>query len=442
MSLFRKLIVHILPALMLFVGVSLPGTRANVATDVMSSSTSTGTDAATDWNAIAVQSLLAAGPARPGQIVFLDLAIVQVAVHDAVQAIDRRFEPYHVKIKGASGSPEAAAAKAAHDVLVNILPAQAASLDMTYHNYLTDHDLAEDDPGVQVGELAAAGILALRANDGRVPNPLPAPFIGGTDIGVWRPTPSFLAAPPPSFAPMALPWLGSVPPFTLKSGDQFRSDAPTPLSSKQYAKDYNEVKALGARFNSTRTPSQNQLASFYSGNLFIVYTQTLRDVAAAQTDNIGDNARLLALGTLAMADSLITAWGGKIQYVFWRPITAIREGDNDGNPRTAGDPTWEPLINTPNYPEYPSGANIVVGALTRLLELYFGTDKVTFTVISANPLADPNTRMYHSFSDLSWDTVDVRIYQGIHFRFADEEARTEGRNVAEWAFQRFLRPID
>ena len=442
MSLSRKLMVHILPALMLFVGVSLPGARAEAETDLMSSSIHTGTDAATDWNAIAVQALVAAGPARPGQIVFLDLAIVQAAVHDAVQAIDQRFEPYHVEIPGASGSPEVAAAKAAHDVLVNILPGQAASLDTTYHDYLAAHDLAEDDPGVSAGELAAAGILALRANDGRVPNPLPPPFIGGTDLGVWRPTPSFLPGPPPSFAPMALSWLGAVPPFTLKDGDQFRPDAPPPLSSQQYAENYNEVKALGARFNSARTAEQTQLASFYTGNLFIVYTQTLRDIAAAQTDNIGDNARLLALGTLAMADALITTWDSKIHYVYWRPITAIREGDNDRNAHTVGDAEWQPLINTPNYPEYPSGANNVAGALARTLELYFGTDDITFTVISANPLAVPNTRTYQSFSDFSWETVDVRIYQGIHFRFADVAGRMQGRHVAEWGFRRFLQPID
>src|SRR5262245_40601052 len=137
-------------------------------------------DAVTDWNAIAVQALVVADPPRPGPVIFLDLAIVQAAVHDAVQAIERRFEPYEVEIPDASGSPEAATATAAHDVLVNILPGQAASLDETYQTYLTDHGLAEDDPGVKVGEAAAAGLIALRANDGRVPDPRPPAFTGGT----------------------------------------------------------------------------------------------------------------------------------------------------------------------------------------------------------------------------------------------------------------------
>ena len=436
MSRSRKLTVHILLALMLFVGVSSTNTRADAAT-------STGTNAAIDWNAIAVQALATAAPPRPGPVVFLDLAVVQAAVHDAVQAIDQRFEPYHVAIKGASGSPEAAAAKAAQDVLVNIVPGQAASLDTTYHDYLAAHDLAEDDPGVLAGELAAAGILALRANDGRVPNPLPPPFLGGTDPGVWRPTPSNPPeGPPPSEAPMLTSWLGSVPPFTLESGDQFRAKAPPLLSSRRYARDYNEVMALGARLNSARTPEQDQLAFFYAGNNFILWNRVLRDIATEHTDTIGDSARLLALSTLAIADSFITSWDSKIHYVFWRPITAIREGDNDGNARTAGDPTWEPLLNTPNYPEYTSGANNVVGALIRTLELYFETDDITFTVFSQHPLAVPNTRTYQRFSDLSMDTVDARIYQGIHFRFGDEAGQKQGTQVAQWVFRHFLRPID
>ena len=239
---------------------------------------------------------------------------------------------------------------------------------------------------------------------------------------------------------MAVSWLGAVPPFTLISGDQFRGKGPPPLTSNRYTKEYNEVKALGALNNSMRTPEQTQLAFFYAGNNFILWNRALRDIAAARTHRIGDNARLLALGTLAIADAVITAWDSKSHFPFWRPITAIREGDNDRNAHTVGDPTWEPLINNPNYPEYTSGANNVVGALTRTLEFYFGTDDITFTVFSQNPLAVPNTRTYQHFSDLSWDTVDVRIYHGVHFRFADEDARQQGRSVAQWVFDHFLQP--
>jgi hypothetical protein len=324
-------------------------------------------------------------------------------------------------------------------VLVNILPGQAASLDTAYHDYLFNNGLAEDDPGVAVGQVAAAGILALRANDGRVPNPLPPPFIGGTAPGEWRPTPSYQLGPPPSFAPMATPWLGAVPTFTLKSGDQYRASPPLPLNSKRYVKDYNEVKSLGARFNSGRTPEQTELAYFYGG---FSWHKTLRDIADTYLDDIGDSARLLALAELAIADSFITAWESKIYFNFWRPITAIQEGNNDGNPATAGDPNWQPLFNTPPYPDHTSGFNNVAGALTRTLALFFGTDDMTFSITSTHPLAIQKTRTFYRFSDLARDAVVVRIYQGIHFRFADEVARKQGRKVAQWVFGHFLRPVD
>ena len=397
-------------------------------------------DAVLDWNAIAVNAIETAVPPRPGPVRFLDLAIVQAAVYDAVQAIDGRFKPYHVQIPGASGSPEAAAAKAAHDVLVHIFPAQGASLDTAYHDYLANKGVAENNPGVAVGQVAAAGILALRANDGRVPNSLPPAFNGDTGPGVWRPTPSSQPGPPPSGASMAMPWLVAVPCFALQSGAQFRAKLPPPLTSQRYATDYQEVKALGAHVNSARTPEQTELAYFYAGKAgsnFVLWHRTLREIAAAHVKNIGNSARLLALANLAIADALITAWDSKLHYVLWRPITAIQEGDNDGNAATAGDPSWQPLLNTPNYPDYTSGANNVTGALTRMLALFFGTDKVTFTVTSEHPLAVQKTRTYGRFSDMASDMVDVRIYHGIHFRFADEEAREQGRHVAEWVFGHF-----
>ena len=399
-------------------------------------------DAVTDWHAIAVQALATMAPPRSILVTFLDIAIVQAAVHDAVQALDRRFKPYQASIPGATGATAAAAATAAHDVLVAIFPDQTAALDTTYHEYFAAHKLATDDPGVNVGQKAAATVLARRANDGRLPNPAPAPFVGGPAPGQWRPTPSLQPPPPPSEAPMAMPWLGAVPAFTLQSGDQFRAKPMPPLKSQEYAKDYAEVKAVGARVNSTRTPEQTQLAYFYAGNYFILLNRALRDIAAAHTQKMGENARLLALGTIAMADAVITCWDSKLHYAFWRPITAIREGDTDGNDQTVGDPTWEPFLNTPPYPDYTSGANNGVGALTRTLELFFGTDHLPFTVVSEYPLADPKTRTYQRFSELTSDTVEVRIYQGIHFRFADEAGRIQGRSVAEWVFAHVLQPTN
>jgi len=391
-------------------------------------------DAVVDWNAIAVQATLTG--ARPGPTGLLDIAMTQAAVYDAVQAIEKQFEPYYVEIPGASGSPVAAAAKAAHDVLVNRFPAQTASLDTTYHLYLLNNGLSETDPGVAVGASAAAGIIALRACDGSFPIIPPPPFIGGTDPGVWRPT-------PPAFAPMLAPWLANVTPFTLTRPSQFRAQPPPALTSREYARDYNEVKALGALNNSTRTPEQTDMAQFWAGNYPVVWNQALRDIAGIHVDNIAESSRLFALADMAMADAIITSWNSKKFYVFWRPITAIQEGNNDGNPQTVGDPTWLPLIVTPPYPDYTSGANNITAAATRSLALFFGRDRMTFSVTTTNvgPTIQ-DTRTFNRFSDARQEVVDARVYLGIHFRFADEAARKEGMSVADWAFRNFLRPLN
>src|SRR6266436_543558 len=218
-------------------------------------------DAVTDWNAIAIQAIINVTivPPHGSAIGFLDSATVQTAVYDAVESITGRFRPYAVQVPGASGSPAAAVAKAAHDVLVNRFPSQTMFLDTTYHAYLTAHGLAETDAGVAVGAAAAAGIIALRANDGSFPLN-PPPFTGGTALGEWRPTPSYLPGQPPALSPALAPWLATVTPFTLKSPSQFRPVAPPALTSQRYATAYNEVKALGAADpHSTRTTEQTEL---------------------------------------------------------------------------------------------------------------------------------------------------------------------------------------
>jgi len=394
-------------------------------------------DAVTDWNEIAVQTIVNAMvngvPAHPGGAALLDSAMVQAAVYDAVVAIEGRFKPYHVHIPGASGSPAAAVAKAAHDVLVKRFPFLSTSLDTTYVDYLSSHGLAEDNLGVAVGQQAAAGIIALRANDGSFP-PNPTPFTGGTDPGVWRPT-------PPTFAPMVTVWVATVMPFTLRSPDQFRAPPPPALTSHRYTENYNEVKVLGAFSKSARTPEQTDLALFWAANYQALWNQALRDLVDAHVHNIAESARLFALANLAMADAVITVWDSKVHYLLWRPVTAIQEGDNDGNPETVGDPTWLPLIATPFYPDYTSGANGVTAAVTRILALFFGTDHMNFSLTTNNPAALQQTRTYSRFSEAAVEVVNARIYEGIHFRFADVEARKQGRHVAQWVFSHFLRPI-
>jgi len=288
------------------------------------------------------------------------------------------------------------------------------------------------DAGIVVGQAAAAAILNDRSGDGSFPLN-PEIFVGGTAAGEWRPT-------PPTNAPMLAPWLGAVAPFALKASDQLSAAPPVPrLGSGEYTHDYDEVKALGRAGNaSDRTPEQTALALFYSDNFIVLWERTLRGIATANIANLGDSGHLFALANIAAADAIITAWHDKRFYHFWRPITAIQNGDNDGNPRTAGDPTWTPYLATPAYPEYPSGANNLTGSMTRVLEHLFG-DKTEFQVFST----PANTTItYERFSDMADDVVVVRIYQGIHFRTADEVARRQGTRAADWAVSHVLRAID
>lgn len=400
-------------------------------------------DAVSDWNLIAIQRISAEVPQHPTPLVFIDMAIVQIAVYDAVQAIEKQYKPYHVRIPGATGSPDAAAARAARDVLIYLLPNQSMVIDNQYNNYLTQHGILSSDPGLAVGATAAAGIIALRSTDGRNP-PGQVPFVGGTAPGEWRPTDSFITPKVPApFSPMAIPWVANVTPFALKSGDQFRSVAPPRLNSHQYTEAYNEVKEMGARFNSARTDEQTNLAYFWALNYPAVWNRVVRDIAASESLGISENSRLSAFVNLSMADAIITSWDSKVAYNFWRPLTAIRLGHDDTNPDTVGDPMWEPLVNTPNYPDHTSGANNVSAAATRSLALYFGTDQMTFTVFTTNTTAGiPASITYSKFSNAADDVVNARIWEGIHFRFADEEARKQGRHVAQWVFGHILKPLD
>ena len=408
-----------------------------------------GADPISQLNVIASETIFAGG--RPtGAAPLLDFAMVHAAIHDAVQAYEKRFEPYAADIQHATGSRVAAAAAAARDVLVNRFPALTASIDAKYLVFLANHGLTEANPGRIVGQHAAAAIIQLRVGDGSYPIPAPPPNVGAPGAGNWRPT---------SAAPFSAPWLGAVTSFTMEFSEQFRALPPPALNSPEYAIDYNEVKTLGGAVGYTgvtRTPAQTQIGYFYSGNTLALFQGMLRglvdacDVGPKQRyckslTRLGDSARLFALGNLAGADSGITAWDSKKHFNFWRPITAIQQllpEDNDGNPQTDADPTWTPLSGTPPYPDYTSGANNVSGSFLTIVALFFGTDDVTFKVSTTAALAVPNERTYHRFSDLADDVVEARIYMGIHFRFADTAARHQGTQIATQAFNRFLRPID
>ena len=383
-------------------------------------------DVVIDWNLITSQTI-PTGPRGPAAI--LDYAMVHLAMHDAIQAFEGRFESYGLPLSGATGSPVAAAATAAHDVLVARFPAATATLDTLLTNYLSSLGLL-GDPGIVIGQQAAGQIIAMRSGDGSWPAN-PEVFVGGTDPGEWRPT-------LPAFASMTTPWLGSVTPFALKDSAQLRASPPPPhLTSGEYVRDYDEVKAFGRAGASARSQAQTDLALFYSGNFLLLWQGTLRGIGDT-VDSLGDNGRLFALANMAAADAVINAWDNKLYWNFWRPITAIQEGDKDGNPRTEGDASWLPFLPTPPYPEYTSGANNLTGAMTRTLAHLFG-DKTTFSVFSAVAMV---TKTYHRFSEMADDVVDARVYQGIHFRFGDVVGRRQGVRSSDWAVSHFLRPLE
>jgi hypothetical protein len=360
----------------------------------------------------------------------LDMAIVQAAVYDAVQNIGGKYKPYHVTIPGASGSPEAAAGKAAHDVLVAFYAPKAEELGKTYKEYLAKKGLKEDDPGVAVGQKAAADIIALRKDDGRVPTSASAPWMGDNAVGKWRPTPGRGKIEDG----MAAPWLGEIKPFVVQSGKQFQpAKGPPALTSDEYTKDYNETKAVGAKTNSTRTPEQTELANFWSTDTLAFCRASLgviREPVAAHVKDINESSRAIVLASLSVADAAITVWYTKRNDTFWRPITAIHEAEKDGNPATAADPSWQPYVLTPPYSDWTSGANGLSGAISRSHTLFFGKDECSFTITNGE-----KSRTYNKFSDFAKDIVDVRIYQGIHFRFADVAGREQGEKVADYVFK-------
>ena len=390
-------------------------------------------DAITAWNEITVNTTMVP-PGRPGPSNLLDIAVVQLAMYDAVQAIEGDYQPYCGPILGASGSPAAAAAKAAHDVLVNRFPSQAAALGVTYQNYLIANGLSPMDAGIPVGAVAAACMIGKRSGDGSFPAGFP-PFLGGEEIGVWRPT-----SPNTS---MAAPWLGFVAPFTMKRQSQFRPSPPPGLRSPEYTRDYSEVKSVGSLNSTARTPDQTDMAHFWNLNYQLVLNRLIRDLSITHVNDISSNSRLFALTSSAMADSIITAWDSKSAYVFWRPITAIRNGELDGNPKTAGDATWNSLIAAPPYPDYTSGANALVAGTARALQLFFETNEMAMSITTTNsgPTA-MDTRTYDKFTDLRDEVVEARIYSGIHFRFADELGRRQGEHVAQWSHAHYFRPVD
>ena len=403
-------------------------------------------DAVLVWNLHASDALINAptaatpGAGQPPPVSQLHLAMVQGAVYDAVNAIVGGYEPYLPDLPAASqsASQDAAVATAAHDVLVGLgiapvppLPQVVRDrLDALYAAALAaipDGDAKAE--GIAVGAAAAAAMLEARTDDGRF---LPLLWQVGTDPGEWRPIP-----PEPS---NALAWVSAVEPFTLESTSQFRTKGPNALTSGAYAKEYNEVKDLGS-VGSPRTPEQIAVTQVYSAHPPELFNRTFRTISDAEGLTLAEEARLFAMLNLATADSVINCFDDKGFWNFWRPVTAIHEGDNDGNHKTVGDPAWTPLLPAPPYSEHPSGYNCVSAAYMNAAKAFFGTDKMDFSVVKMAPGVPDVTLDYTRFTDVVDDTIDARVYQGLHFREAEIQGAGIGENVARWLDRNFLQPV-
>jgi len=378
-------------------------------------------------------------PAGAGQtppVGSIHLAMVETAVYDAVNAIDRGHEPYLRNLPSAprTASKAAAVATAAHHVLVGLVPALPdnvkANLDAAYTASLaTIPNGSRKNAGIAIGAAVATKMLADRANDGRY---VPYSFTAGTGLGQWRPElPAFVSDP---FA-----WVSNVKPFAIGRASRFRTAGPLDIHSAAYARELNEVKAVGSSTSTTRTAAQTALAMFYTANPIPMLNKSLRDVVTRKGMSITRAARLFAMTSVSGADALIGCWDDKDHYSFWRPITAIRAADADGNPGTTGQADWLPMFPNPPYPDHPSGYNCLTGATTQAARLFFGTNDVRITLTSP---ATMTSRTYSRLSSIVHDTINARIYLGIHFRTPDVQGAKLGRQTAAYVASHLFERVD
>jgi hypothetical protein len=415
-------------------------------------------DAVLMWSENAGRAAIAAclSPFGNGPAEARMYAMMHVAIHDALNAIDRRSRPYAFDGDiSATASPDAAMAAAARTVLISVIgqlqespaciAAGIAVAEADYSAAIAPIPAGDArTAGIQLGEAAAAAILALRASDGaNTLVLLDFAYPSGTRPGEYQ----FVPGTNFAFAP----GLGEVTPFVLKSGSQFRAGPPYNLKSKKYAADFNEIKALGGDdivTPSARTPEQTEIGLFWIESSPLSWNRLTRSIAEEKGLDSWENARLFGLLNLALADGYIGSWETKYHYNFWRPVTAIHEGDTDGNPATEGDPTWTPLQPTYPMPDHDSGHAVEGGAAAEALKQFFGTDHVHFSACSLSlPAgstcndATPVLRSYDSFSEAADENAVSRILIGIHFRRAVEEGVQHGRKIAKRAANLFLKPV-
>jgi hypothetical protein len=350
-------------------------------------------------------------------------AILHVAIHDAVNAVESRYEPYLPRTSPApaGASVEAAIAGAAHDTLVALLPDSKVSFDAALEETLRPiTDDSRRTAGLEVGRTAAAAILTARQNDGENRT---VEYTPGTKPGDYRPT-------APDFKPAALVQWGSVTPFVLKSADQFRCPEPPAVNSSRALADLEEVKAIGGSKSATRTAEQSEIGRYWYESSPQGWNRIAREVAAARQFDVWENARLFALLNLAMADGYIAGFADKYYYNYWRPVTAIREG---------GDSEWLSCLPTPPVPDYPSNHTVEGAAAATVMARFFNTDFISFPMTSGAPYPGI-TRKFWSFSEAAREDGASRILCGIHFATAVNAGYIQGERIGEWAFENVLRP--
>jgi hypothetical protein len=384
-------------------------------------------DTVTEWNEH-MQAAVSVPPSNPNFQTRWG-AIVQLAVFEAVNAIEGDYEPYLGVIEAPDwASTDAAVIAAAHRTLVTLRPGSAPTLDpLRLAGLSAIPEGAAKEAGIDAGEAAAAAILLLRADDGSV-EAVTKPYTPGTAPGDFR--------PPATGA--FLPGWGDVTPFGLQSGSQFRLSAPPALHTGTYANDYNEVRLLGAFASPFRPAHRTDVAKFYAAASPVqLWNTAARQVSAAQGKTPAENARNLALLGMAMADAAIAGWDTKYYYNLWRPQAAINMGDLDGNAGTDGDPDWKPLINTPAHPSYGSGHATVSGSARAVLEYAFGKDG--HAILLTHPGAPGIVLEYAAWDEITDDIDDARVYGGIHFRFDQESGAHQGKQVGKYLLRNYLR---
>ena len=393
-------------------------------------------DTVLEWNEVAVEATRVARLSPNAQT--RALAMVHSAVFDAVNGIERGYAPYLVNVHAPRWvSQEAAAAAAAHGVLVALMPAQQATLDAGLASSLAAvADGPAEDAGVDFGKLVADRMLAERADDGSTDV---VTYVPGTGPDDWQPT-------PPAFGPAALPQWATVEPFGISSPDQFRADPPPSLNSPEFTQAFNQMKAIGVATNSTRTAEQTEIARFWAGPSGTVqppghWNNIARGVANAQGNSLAQNARMMALLNIGMADALITAWDSKFEYSFVRPVTAIRNADNDPNPDTVGDSAWSPLLGTPPHPSYMAAHSSLSATAATVLSEFFGNDAIAFTSAAEIAAGQPViTRSFNGFWQAAQEAGASRIYGGIHWSFDNQAGLTAGRGIGEFVADNLMQP--